>query len=245
MRRVVKILVPFAIAYLYVRLVLRVILHAPDAVGGFLMLATLTIPTTSTWYIITQLLMYVFVFIACKILPGRKAGCVAVLTAIYCVACIVLQMPSYWWMTAPCFPMGMLVTESKLPEERLIVKPISSFVAVSGCAGLLFIASRKIPVLSVLFDLALCLWLLLLLKEWGMSSRALAFIGRQSIAIYLIHIGLVSTLLGANDLVIGVLLLLLLTGLGTALVQLLSKPILARLLPAPWAKTDAATVDGQ
>ena len=159
----------------------------------------LRIPGTTTWYLKIQILMYVFLFFA-SFTGKHEPLFVSIFALFYAVISNILGMQDFWWKTALCFPAGTLTAanDSRIHsffesgKRRAIV--ISAAILLMSVAWILLDRWLVLPLQLfsfMMFAVSLSALLDCLKYENYMFSR----IGKWSLSIYLVHIGIVGIII--------------------------------------------------
>lgn len=157
---------------------------------------TLCMVGTSTWYLKVQILFYFIAAIAFIVVPSKyRNGSIVMMTLLYVLVARGCGLSDYWWKTAMCFPMGTIYAENKDVFQRGILKYkwsiVSVLVVLMGCAYIWILKDglyRVIPQLLayIIFSIAIPVGG----SVFQLKNKQIAFIGKASLQIYLIHIGL-------------------------------------------------------
>lgn len=189
LRRFSKLILGFVICFFLVTVVQFIFGQGSweDAFENFI---TLKMPNTSTWYLKTQLLFYLFVLVV-SFVPGkyRTVG-LAILVFGYAVVMRAIGYQDFWWKTSMCFSTGFLVADFRdeidgyLQGKRLLILPVLAVISY----GFILVDSRYmfIPQLFAFVLLSSAFVFM------GRFSRLSFFgiVGKLSYEIYLVHIGL-------------------------------------------------------
>lgn len=193
---------------------------------------TLTIPDTAEWYLKVQMLMYIFVLLAFLINAKKSSVLLFIFTLAYVCCGFILKLPDYWWMTAMCFPLGFAFADYK--EQVISLSSFRNFRYAAGavCAVALFwrIKGGGHPAVLVLYHLAIAAFVMSFLSKFRFYSKGLALLGKHSIMIYLIHIGLVGLCFDAqSNIWLSAALYICLTFVGTVICGIISDAALNRI----------------
>ena len=156
---------------------------------------------TTTWYLKTQLLFYVFIVLAMLINNKRSIILLFCFSLGHAVITFIIGFPDFWWKTSLCFASGACIAKYKeWIQQRLATKQKRLFYFVflfllSIISYALIILLRPVNLLITLI-LYRCLSVSLVVSFYilRMNTHYLHTIGKTSLEIYIIHIGLLGAL---------------------------------------------------
>ncbi len=226
-KRIIQILVPFIFCFIYVTAVQIVFFRSPVSWDYFVNFVTFTIPGTTTWYFKIQILLYAFLALAVSINREKSHYILCGLVVVYIVIAYFIKMDDYWYMTSLCFPLGYMIGKYKDKFSNGL-KALPLFL-INGCLfAAAFIGYRKIggTALQIVYFLFLAITIASLLFCFGLSSKVLSFVGKHSVYVYLIHIGLAMPCYDQiHNIWIATGAYVILTGAGSAICSLISEPL--------------------
>ena len=153
----------------------------------------LEIPGTTTWYLKIQLLLYIFLALSLTIKKERRLLFLTVITFGYALLAWKMGAPDYWWMTSMCFPAGYGIEYMK---ETLMKKTGAGFVSLFlfmsaiSYVGMLYIGSGFF-VLKLAIYVVMSVGAILFLQTVYYGNNILSKLGKYSLSLYLVHIGIV------------------------------------------------------
>ena len=226
-KRIVQILIPFIFCFIYVTAVQIIIFRSPVSLDYLKNFVTFSIPGTTTWYFKIQILLYVFLTLAVIINWDKSHYILCGLVIIYIVVAYCIKMNDYWYMTSLCFPLGYMIGKYK-DKFTNGLKSLPFLIISGGLFSVTFIGYRVFgsTVLQITYFLFLAITVASLLYCFGMSSKVLAFVGKHSVYVYLIHIGFVERCYDKiNNIWIATGVYVLLTAFGSVICSLISEPM--------------------
>lgn len=158
---------------------------------------SLRMPDTSTWYLKIQILLYGFSMFAFIVSAGAYRNILLlILSVAYIFIAVSCGLPNYWWQTALCYPVGAIFAEHKQYLEKAInLHPYSGAISVTLLAGntyvLIMISAGDLIPLRVIAYVGLSAGLSVISNILDIRVPLLREIGKCSLPLYLIHIGLV------------------------------------------------------
>lgn len=189
-------LVCFGISFIFVMLVrsggLKEHFSINEYVKSFFLLK---LPGTSSWYFKIQLLFYIMLALSNSI---KKNQCfiVSALVFTYAMIASTCGLADYWWKTSMCFAVGCIIAKYREVIAQYVYKIwILVFVVAAGLVC--FIYTRidfhyiLIPQLISYVVIAVCITMV-----WNyIGGKSLIWdkIGKTSLVMYLVHIGIVDT----------------------------------------------------
>ena len=226
-KRIVQILIPFIFCFIYVTAVQIIFFHnlvSQDYLRNFI---TLSIPGTTTWYLKIQILLYALLALAVIINRDNSHYILCGLVVVYIVIAYFIKMDDWWYMTSLCFPLGYLF--GKYKDKFTSGLKSLPFLIISGCLfAVAFIGYRVFgsTVLQITYFLFFVITVTALLFCFGVSSKILAFVGKHSVYVYLIHIGLAMPCYNQiSSIWIATGVYMLLTTFGSGICRLISEPL--------------------
>lgn len=196
---IVRLLVVYAISWLVVTAADALLAGHVDWSETFKGLIALRMPGTSTWYVKVQLLMYAIMAIAFVALSPRwRTVGIALPSLLWVGIACTMGLPDFWWKTSLCFWAGALVAKwHSCLESIILVHRVRAFVLLLLACAFAYLwvvidhSFIVVPQLASYVVLAACIACeaSLLRFDEGWLIR----IGRASLALYLVHIGLLST----------------------------------------------------
>ena len=231
-KRIAYIIVPFALSFFYLLIVRTLLFKQQASVLLVREFFTVTIPGMTAWYLKVQILMYAFVAIAMFICEKYPGTLLAILTFVYVCSSCLYASPDYWWKTAMCFPLGFIFAAY---NERVLPALASRYTLCAAgvaCVFALFWCRKcgNPPVILVLYHLLVASFVMSFLSQFRFWSRGLALLGKHSILIYLIHIGLAKLCFGTqNNIWLNAVLYISLTFAGVAICGMLSDAALNKV----------------
>lgn len=196
LKHIIKMIVHFSFAFFVVIALCIVCLDVPlNWKEVMLEYVTLRMPGSTVWYFKIQLLFYIFLAIAAKIGKKNESLIVAGFSLGYAlVADYVLGLPDFWWKTTLCFSAGCFLAQYKDKIDEYVKKySVKILILVMACGSYLFMMNDgyfriyvQLPA-YVLISLSIVLF-----WDWLIKGNAvLRVIGKGSLDIYLVHIGIV------------------------------------------------------
>ena len=188
---------------------------------------TLTIPGTTTWYLKIQLLFYLIIAVSIILDEEKRGILIAILALTYAVIANIIGLPDYWWKTAMCFPAGFIIAQKStvfvdLLNRRKAVILLTIFAGVSYLG--ILIDGKYIFPLQIVLWVVLSVSIILLVQKFEFTNQLFACIGKYSLEIYLIHIGLVNIdVFSSGNFNIAAFLAV--TGIATVFANVLSKTL--------------------
>ena len=175
---------------------------------------TLTMPYTTTWYLKIQVLLYLMLFASSFLKEKFQIVTLIIMSVIYIIVMIQCGFDDYWWNTILCFPAGALFghcskitnTVSTLYRGNNLLNKCCLMLSVLFLYMLNTIALRKNPLLEIILCIILTLMIVVVMCLLNSDLEIFRRIGKYSFELYLVHITLVSTLIGkyviAKDIIV-------------------------------------------
>lgn len=186
---------------------------------------TLTIPGTSTWYLKIQILFYIFIASSIMINEKYRWILLCVLTLLYAIVAYTVELPDFWWKTSMSFPAGYIIADQAIELEKLqkaknVMILLVFFIGISYFGILL--DSDYTFLLQLILWPVLSACIIFLAQVLKFESRTFKIIGKLSLELYLIHIGLVnmSIFVGSD---FSIALFLIVIAVATILAHVISK----------------------
>ena len=191
-KRFLTTLVHFDIAVL-LYLVMNLILGRKYSLGRYLLAFTGWYSVgNSSWFIFVTLLLYVFTYLALRLLPKGwlQPTAVTVLTAVYAIVYDNLY-PEYWWWcdTVYCYAAGMWYSLFRKKIERFAAKKVfwwPVMIVLMLTSVELYARRQDLAVyqaLAVVFALT-CVWLSM---KVTVNNRLLRWLGGQVFTAYILQ----------------------------------------------------------
>lgn len=196
-RHVVKLLIYFAISFIFILLVSCVVWKNTFGVKEWaLSFIMLRFPGTTSWYFKIQLLFYALLALSEKI-KERQIYLLSIFVFTYTVIANYSGLPDYWWKTSFCFVVGCGLAKYKDKIILIIDKKFTKLILVLIGFGA-FIYTRidfqyiLIPQLIAYVCIAGCS---VIVWDWLVGKNAVfEKVGKASLAMYLVHIGVVDSI---------------------------------------------------
>ena len=231
LKRIVKVLIPFLFSFLYDNLILFCLNRDEFNFRIFIKnLVTLTMPNTTTWYIKEQLIFYVILFAAfwlgklsVRLLKLDLSFLVLIIAAGSFLYWASWRIPQYMWYNTLSFLFGILIARNKEIINKISFQARKTgLITTSVVLVMLYyeITMNAKDEKVIFCYLVVCLETVLLVMTCSIKSKLLVACGKMSIEIYLVHIGLVNTVVALNPNILGVAFMVILTFIGAVLVYL-------------------------
>lgn len=205
-RRLKKLILPFVFALIVVSLI--VLFMEGITLGDFLLcLVTLTLPTEVLWFMKAILIYHVLTYVVLGNVRNPRVALAIISVA--AVAWVVvshycLNMWNFWWMSLLCFPLGLWLSAysdklAKLDRPITWCGIAALFLAMEAvvvwtnshyCSE-----SMKFAILPWVNNLVAASFALLFIKfvpMLGTKSKTLNYLGRNSLILYIGHVGLLN-----------------------------------------------------
>lgn len=235
-RRVKKIIVTFVFCYMTV-ISTNFLLYGHTYAASKVVwdICTLTIPSTTTWYLKIQMLLYVFTFLSMIFSMDKKTTgvCITILCIVYAVvAKYMLHLQKYWWNTVFCYPLGYFVGMYKQDIKTFLINNIKKTILILliiGCGiygiGIIFPNQFIIQIFVYTIIGAIMIAMIQIVET---ENSVLKMIGVISFELYLIHIGLVSAIIPEYNLVVSQVMLCVVLSVGLSGIIYFLKRLLAK-----------------
>lgn len=198
--KILKMLTRYALCFLAV-LALDLILLRDHSIANYLFdFVTLTIPTTTSWFLKVIILLYIFTMIPTLVFgkPKYTTAIVGLLTML-CMALFIWRgFESKWWLCMSCYWLGMVWAKYGERVYSAILRLGDRAVYfVGGVLFILEIIYRQTGLIwgnkytDIFWRWILCLALFTLIKysRANKISEIIEIIGDYSLEIYLVHTG--------------------------------------------------------
>lgn len=195
-RHMAKMLMYFVISFIFVVIVRKNILGEAidfsECMKNFVMLR---LPGTSSWYFKVQLLFYLLLVISDKI-KRNQCFIVSMLVLTYAVMAKIGGLPDYWWKTSMCFAAGCIFARYR---EILSIQVHNIWVKITvlilGLSAFVYtlIDSHYIFILQLFAFVCVAGCIVLFWDLFVGKNYIFERIGKSSLALYLIHIGIIDT----------------------------------------------------
>lgn len=198
-KRVLKLLFAFMVCYILDVLCIQLLVGGQVTTQVLLDFVTLKMPGTSTWYLKVQILLYVFIVLA--FMAGKRRehtiALVGLFSVIYAFAAYFFGLPDFWWKTSLCFAAGIFFASNREKIKEMIdARMGAACIIVSaillGCYGLILKTSPYLIVIQLISYIGLAATICMAAYLIRLSVGCFQWIGKRSLEIYLIHIGLVN-----------------------------------------------------
>lgn len=233
LRKTLEIIVPFILSF--VLLAFYCFIFKLDAITGYCSITsmvTLTVPGTTTWYLKIQLLCYFMMFLGLILINTRYY----IITFAVSIAYVIISsffLSDFWWHTVLCFPFGILWKKYREKHRKFLeIKHFSLLVMLSGLTMIVMLKYHGFGDAFVhCFFYLLFVFLFIEIAYFRKPyNRICEWIGKKSLPIYLIHIGLFPALITKeSNLMIVIFMVVILTILGAIIVDWLSKYIIRNI----------------
>lgn len=228
-RKTMEVVIPFLLSFAFVFLCSALCTREKlMEYGSVYSLLTLTIPGTTTWYLKIQILCYLIVFLG-RIVFREQYYLAVVFCSIVYVVIVSQFLPDFWWQTLLCFAFGILWRRYR--EKHTIPLKIYYVAVLAVLSAFSLIAMMKLYGTVWLHCLTYLIFAVFVMEAaYALvpQNRIVAWVGRKSLPIYLIHIGLCPMLISQeSNLTVVIPLVCGLTFLGTVVVDWSSGKIIA------------------
>lgn len=191
-----KMLIHFIVVFIPVACIMAFVFRFDlEPVDYLINFVTLRLPGSTVWYFKIQILLYIILAISICISKKSAWLIVAALSLGYAlIADFAIGLSDYWWKTSLCFTAGCFVAKYKDNVEKILKGNIRNLTfSVVGCLAYCVILKDS----HYNFILQISAYMLLALSitmvwDWFVKGNiAFQRIGKYSLDIYLVHIGLV------------------------------------------------------
>lgn len=202
-KHLIKMLIHFIVVFILVICILSFVskldIQLVDCLFNFI---TLRLPGSTVWYFKIQILFYIILAISMRI--SKKNACMIVVAFSLCYALIAdfaIGLPDYWWKTSLCFMAGCFMAKYKDNVERLLRGNVRNLtLLLVGCLAYCVILkdSHYIFLLQIISYMILAFCIVMIWDWFVKSNCVLQKVGKYSLDIYLVHIGLVEGIFFMN-----------------------------------------------
>ena len=189
-------LIHFIVAFIPVACIMIFIFRFDlESVDYLINFFTLRLPGSTVWYFKIQIVFYII--LAISICISKKNACLIVAALSLCYALIAdfaIGLPDYWWKTSLCFSSGCFIAKYKDDVEKILKGNIRNLIfLVVGCLSYCVILkdSHYNFILQIVAYIVLTFSITMVWDWFVKGNIALRRIGKYSLDIYLVHIGLV------------------------------------------------------
>ncbi len=197
LQNVKKLIIPYFIVWALTELAFKLIHTEYSSTKMICDGLTLSYPSftvVNLWFfkvILTTYVLSILTFILVKQRVLRLS--IIILIILLCIGYIivawrVLCLPSYWWCSVFCFPIGMWLSAYRSELQGVLSHKIAIAV-IAAAIYVLFVNYDFLPMpRSIKYVPAFCLLTVSLISIVNIQSKLLYFIGKNSLLFYLIHI---------------------------------------------------------
>lgn len=222
-KHIIRLICHFIVAFFITTIILMCIFRKYYSIQYmFYSFVMLRILNTSTWYLKIQIMMYLVIMIT--ILMSRKFSSIFIVAFLLLYAIVAKYMcgfSDFWWKTAMCFAAGYCIAKFRSKIFSYINRKINILMILTLVIGAYFFVRKDISYhIYVQLPAYVCIALGLVVIWCKFIKYNIAFkrLGKYTLDIYLVHIGIVETVFSLNcDLNIKVLVFILNVALGTIL----------------------------
>lgn len=197
LQHIIRLLIYFVIAFFFVGLIRRFVYGVEN--NWIEELLHLRIPGSTTWYLKIQILMYVFLYIALFV-PKYETALIILFVVAYSLISKYIGLQDFWWKTALCFPAGTVVAANTEKLRGIIGKKKNTVILIS--IGFIILSVAWIVVdrwlilpLQLLSFTAFSVGLSFLFEILEYRNIVFEKVGKWSLSLYLVHIGIVGTII--------------------------------------------------
>lgn len=200
---IVKLLIHFSVAFMLICIINIYIFKINiDIKEIYLSFIRLCIPTTSTWYLKMLILLYLYLLLSVLFNKNKSHIIVTFLIIINSVIFrYVFNFPDYWWKTSLCFAAGCIIGKYRNIIFSSVDKKIVSITAL-----IFFFFSFLLIMKDYEYKLIIQLpsyvfiasYIIYLFDKQVYEINIFKRIGKMSLDIYMIHIGIVETIFTKN-----------------------------------------------
>lgn len=147
------------------------------------------------WFITTILIFYFFYYISS--LYNNNIQLIIVCVTLYFIACYVMQLGSWWYISSFCFPLGFIwhkyhhYITSTLSKKYLVVVMITSFVFIIFSLAKKYISIASVSdVAGAISCTAFSILILSLVVRYQPKSKFISNVGVCSLELYVLHMKL-------------------------------------------------------
>ena len=194
LKHALKMLIYFAVTFAFVLLFNNYVLKGSFSQKEWIQsFVALRFPGTTSWYFKIQILFYLLLALSEKAKKGQTYLIFGFIL-VYSIIASCCGLPDYWWKTSLCFAAGCSIAKYKDCASRLIQNKTSKLVLVLiGCCAYIYtrIDFHYILIPQLLSYVCIAVCILVMWDYLIGKCEVLERIGQSSLAIYLIHIGIV------------------------------------------------------
>lgn len=193
-KHMVKLLIYFVVSFVFVLVVNCLILGKVfDAKEWVLSFILLKLPGTTSWYFKIQLLFYILLTASEKI-KRRQIYLLSIFVFLYAVIANSCGLSDYWWKTSFCFVAGCIIAKYKDKVITLSERNLGKLCLIfCGCAAVVYIRIDSYYILIPQLISYVCIAGCIVMMWDCFIGKNIAFevVGKASLAMYLVHIGVV------------------------------------------------------
>lgn len=189
-------LIHFIIAFILVITLCKLCFGVQIGLSELLLqFVTLRMPGSTVWYFKIQILFYVFLVLAALISKKNISVIMLFFSLTYAlIADYIVKMPDFWWKTGLCFSAGCILAQYKEKAKNLIQKSCVKIALLVFACGSYFLLIKdghyrlyvQLPAYVFIALFITIFW------DWLIKSNSiLGRLGKCSLDIYLVHIGIV------------------------------------------------------
>lgn len=196
-QNVKKLIIPYLIVWTLTELAFKLIYPEYSSTKMICDGLTLSYPSfavANLWFfkvILTTYVLSILTFILVKQRVLRLSIVTLLCTLYIIVAWRALRLPSYWWCSVFCFPIGMWLSAYR-SELKDVLCYKWAIAAISVAIYVLFMNFDILPMpAAIKYEPAFCLLTVSLVSIFNIQSKLLYFIGKNSLLFYLIHLAVI------------------------------------------------------
>ena len=142
----------------------------------------------STWYVVAILFMWAFSYLSFRQSKVPALVLMTVLTAVYAVIMRVC-MEEIYYNTVIAYLLGMLYASNDIRVHRYVTGSKPYVLLLTGACGVMILGAflKRYFIVYEIWVIAFCLFLLLFSIRFQVDNKALQFLSRYSLEIYLIQ----------------------------------------------------------
>ena len=202
-KHIIRMFVHFIIVYVFVIALCVLFFNMEISWKEIIIeLFTFRMPGSTVWYFKIQILFYIFLILAKKIKKDYIPMIIAALSIIYVlIAKYILILPDFWWKTALCFAMGSFIAKYRDKVKEIIKMLLFKFIILLIAFVVYYILINDVDYkIYVQLPAYMCIsFCVAMFWDWLIKgSRMLENIGKCSLDIYLLHIGIVESVMLVN-----------------------------------------------
>lgn len=196
-QNVKKLIIPYLVVWALTELTFKLIHPEYSCTKMICDGLTLSYPSftvANLWFFKVILSTYVlsiltYIWVKRRVL---RLSIVTLLCLVYIiVAWRALRLPSYWWCSVFCFPIGMWLSAYR-SELNGVQSHKWAIAAISAAIYVLFMNFDILPMpAAIKYEPAFCLLTVSLVSIFNNQSKLLYFIGKNSLLFYLIHLAVI------------------------------------------------------